>query len=230
MVNISEMYDSGHGFAIRDIEPEFDDNGELLGYGCAIQSSVDTQELTLNYAVELTERIEAMGVQAGMAYSQGDDTEVSRCEVDIDYLSGELDDTLATIKALSYWQTTSEGFDNVSELRDSPGDRWGHILDSYLEEQELSEFSCRPRDSDKIQDTYRLREFWQNMRATRHQRLMLHAMACKRRSRFTTLNKLKQGVRSRYIASVKLVVSRGATEWGELLYLTKVQYQDIMGV
>jgi hypothetical protein len=201
-----------------------------------VESARDRNEEALLHAVALECRVDEMRHAAAAAWYAGDEAEKARCELDIDFLQLEAEELMETIATLTVWNTSGEGLTNIAvEMtdqagEDKPGDRWGHMLDNYLEEQQAAELLCRPRKADMVQDTYSLREFWQHMRKVRHQRLLAAALSAKRRKQYGRLNRLKQGVRSRYVASIQLVVARGATEWGELLYLTKTQYAAIMAV
>lgn len=127
------------------------------------------------------------------------------------------------------WFSRSEGLTDTTEMSDDH-DRWGHLADAHAAEMEAIARASEPRWSENKVDSFRLREFWQLVRERRAERLEYTAKKAAKFRQLAKLRRLRQGVGERYRASVKLVVARGSTEWGELLYLTREQYDRIMAV
>lgn len=116
------------------------------------------------------------------------------------------------------WFSTSEGVTDTTELSQP---YWDAVAQSHVEMMQREAWLAEPKASD-AKPLHGEMEFWQQQRAERYARLL----------RFIKRNpamarKAKQGIRERYVASVKAVVGRNRGEWF-LLYLTKEQYRALM--
>lgn len=116
------------------------------------------------------------------------------------------------------WFSTSEGVTDTTELSQP---YWDAVAEAHVAQMQREAWLAEPKASD-AKPMHGAMEFWQTQRAERFARLMRFIKRNPAKAR-----KVKQGVRERYIASVKQAVGRNRGEWW-MLYLTKEQYQTIM--
>ncbi len=120
---------------------------------------------------------------------------------------------------------SSEGVTDTTELSQP---YWDAVAEAHLAEMVAAELLAMPRKND-LSDNFGAMEFWQAQRAVRFDRLYRMAQRLRRDKRIMKLAELKAGVRTRYAASVRLIVTRQRNEWW-LLYLTKEQAAQIAAV